>query len=63
MSVCDNKHTMVLRIADTSIANNQAVVDAILHEVKGIEVKIAENVKELNTLLVTPKKSNRSPQS
>ncbi len=59
----DNKRTMVLRMADPSIANNQAVLNVKIREVKGIEDEIADNVEELNSMIVTPKKSNRSPQS
>ncbi len=46
----DNKRTMVLRMAEPTVANNKTVVDAILHEVKGIEDEITGNVAELNSL-------------
>ena len=60
-SLCDSKCAMVLRMTELSVMGNKDVVNAILHEVKGIEDEIKMNVEELNMLLATPKKSNRSP--
>ena len=61
-SLHNGKCNMVLRMAETSVTNNKAVLDAFLHKVKGIEDEIAGNVEELNSLLSTAKKSNQSPQ-
>ena len=60
-SLRDNKRNMVLRMVEPAVANNKTVIDAILHEVQGIEEEITENVEELNSLLSTPKKNNQSP--
>ena len=61
-SLRDNKRNMVMRIAEPGVANNKTVLDALLDAIKGIEDEIAENIEELNSLLSTPKKNNRSPQ-
>lgn len=47
---------------ESSIEHNKDVVDAIIHEMKGIKEEIEENTEELNSLLLTPKKKNRSTQ-
>ena len=61
-SLRDSKRNMVLRMAEPTVASNNAISEAFLHEVKGIEDEIAMNEEELNSLLSTPKKSNQSPQ-
>ena len=61
-SLRDSKRNMVLRMAEPTVASNNAISAAFLHEVKGIEDEIAMNEEELNSLLSTPKKSNQSPQ-
>lgn len=53
---------MVLHMMESSIEHNKDVVDAIIHEMKGIKEEIEENTEELNSLLLTPKKKNRSTQ-
>jgi hypothetical protein len=51
---------MVLRLADPAM-QNQTIIDAVLHEVKGIEKEIEFNVEEMKTLIAMPMKSNLSP--
>jgi hypothetical protein len=53
----DNKMGMFIRLADPAM-QNQAIIDAVMLEVKGIEDEIDMNVEELNSLVATPKKSN-----
>jgi hypothetical protein len=71
----DDKRGMVLQLADPAM-QNQAIIDAVLREVKGIEDEIELNVEklklkveemklkveEMNTLIATPTKSNHSPK-
>ena len=61
-SLCDNKWSMVMQMAEPAVANNKTVLNAILNEVHGIEDEITENVEQLNSLLSMPKKNNQSPQ-
>jgi hypothetical protein len=56
----DNKRAMVLWLADPAM-QNQTIIDAVLHEVKGIENEIKFNVEEMNSLIAMPMKSNLSP--
>lgn len=55
----DSKREMALRLAVPNI--HQAVMDIVVHEMKGIEEEIASNVEELNGLLLAPTKGNCSP--
>ena len=55
----DMKREMTLRMTGSN--SNQFIIDAIVHEIKGIEEEIASKKEELNGLLATPTKSNRSP--
>ncbi len=56
----DNKRAMVLWLADPAM-QNQTIINAVLHKVKGIENEIEFNVEEMNTLIAMPTKSNLSP--
>lgn len=56
----DNKKGMVIRLADRAM-QNQAIINAVIRKVKGIEDEIEMNVEELNSLVATPTKSNRTP--
>ena len=58
-SLQDSKRDMALRMTMPNI--HQIAVNAILHEIKGIEDEIAANTEELNILIATPTKSNCSP--
>jgi hypothetical protein len=51
---------MVIRLADRAM-QNQAIINAVIRKVKGIEDEIEMNVEELNSLVATPTKSNRTP--
>jgi len=57
----DNKRGMVIRLADPAM-QNQAIIDAVMREVNGIEDEIDMNVEELNSLVET-KKSNSTPSN
>jgi hypothetical protein len=57
----DTRRNLVIRMAAPDVISNQAVVNAITHEVEGIDEEIESNEKELNELQATPTKSNRSP--
>ncbi len=58
----ENKRGMVIRLADPAM-QNQAIIDAVMREVKGIEDEIEMNMEELNSLVATPKKSNSTPSN
>ena len=56
----DSKRDMAIRMMAPNI--HQLAIDAICHEMEGIEVEIASNMEELNQLLVaTPIRNNHSP--
>ena len=59
----DQKREMALRMTTPAVIDNQVVVDAILHEIQGIEAEIAFHTEQINALMVTPTKSNRSPNN
>ena len=60
-SLRDTKRNMVIQMANPQVANNQVVTDTILGEIAGIDAEIKAKEEELNNLLCTPTKSNRSP--
>jgi hypothetical protein len=61
-SLRDVKRNMVIRMASVEVMANQAVMDALTHEIEGIEHEIGANTEELNGIAATtPVKSNRSP--
>ena len=51
---------MVIRMASVEVMANQAVIDALTHEIKGIDHERGANTEELNGIVGTPVKSNRS---
>lgn len=53
---------MVLRMASVEVLANQVVMDALAHEIEGIEQEIHANTEELNGIVSTPVESNRSPK-
>jgi uncharacterized protein YukE len=61
-SLRDTKRNMVIRMSAPDVMSNKEMFDAIAHEVKGIEEEIATNVEELDNILSTPVKRNRSPK-
>ena len=60
-SLRDTKRSMVIRMADPQVANNQLITDTIFREIAGIEEEIKAKEEEMNELLSTLTKSNRSP--
>jgi hypothetical protein len=54
---------MALRMSEPNVISNQVIVDAILHEMQGIKAEIALHTEEINSLMATPTKSNRSPSN
>ena len=59
----DTKREMALCMSELNVINNQVIVDAILHEMQGIEAEIASHTEEINSLMATPTKSNHSPSN
>ena len=59
----DQKREMTLRMTTPAVIHNQVIVDAIMHEIQGIEAEIALHTEEINALTATPTKSNRSPNN
>ena len=47
--------------ASSGASVNQTITDVILDEVQKIEMEIDKNRNELNSVIGTPQKSNRSP--
>ena len=60
-SLRDMKRDMALRMTSPNLINHQVAIDAIIHEMEGIDAEIASKTEELNSLLATPTRSNRSP--
>jgi len=60
-SLRDTKRSMVIHMADPQVVNNQLITDTIFREIAGIEEEIKAKEEEMNELLATPMKSNRSP--
>ena len=52
---------MVIQMASAQVMANQAVLNVMLQEIEGIEREVESNTEELNGILATPVKSNRSP--
>jgi len=58
----DQKREMTLRMTTPGVLENQVIVDAIMQEIQGIEAEIAVHTDQINTLIATPTKNNRSPR-
>jgi hypothetical protein len=58
----DTKQNMMILMSAPDVMSNKEMFNAIAHEVKGIEEEIATNVEELDNILSTPVKRNRSPK-
>ena len=61
--LCDQKREMALCMTTPAVIDNQVNVDAIMHEIQGIEAKIALHTEQINGLMAMPTKSNRSPNN
>ena len=59
----DAKRELALCMTVPNVANTQLIVDALLHEMQGIETEIALHTEEINGLAATPTKSNCSPNN
>jgi hypothetical protein len=57
----DSQRDMVIRMTEPHVLDNQRAIDALEHALKGIDDEIASKTEELNGMLATPTRSNRSP--
>ena len=60
-SLRDTKRNMIIRMSDPQVLNNQFITNTISREIEGIEAEIRSKEEEMNDILTTPMKSNRSP--
>ena len=60
-SLRDSKRTMELRMTEPHIIDNQRSLELIERAIKGIENEIEQNTEQLNGMLATPTRNNRSP--
>jgi uncharacterized protein (DUF1800 family) len=60
-SLRDSKRSMEIRMTEPHIIDNQKALDVIERAIKGIDEEINCETKQLNGMLSTPTRNNRSP--
>jgi predicted nucleic acid-binding Zn-ribbon protein len=60
-SLRDSKRTMVLRMTEPHVIDNERAFDALQRAINGIDDEIDLKTEQLNGMFATPTKNNRSP--